>query len=81
MQRFFCWVSNPNAVVPTTLDVIPFPGQAESGKSTVLKNFQLHFSPKAFEAEVLIQLIDNLPNVQLTPQFGIGYSLASRYTS
>ncbi|KAF9456865.1 guanine nucleotide binding protein, alpha subunit [Collybia nuda] len=26
-------------------------GQAESGKSTVLKNFQLHFSPKAFEAE------------------------------
>lgn len=27
-------------------------GQAESGKSTVLKNFQLRFSPKAFEAEV-----------------------------
>ncbi|KAF8067639.1 guanine nucleotide binding protein, alpha subunit [Lyophyllum atratum] len=26
-------------------------GQAESGKSTVLKNFQLHFSPKAFGAE------------------------------
>jgi len=27
-------------------------GQAESGKSTVLKNFELHFAPKAFEAEV-----------------------------
>ncbi|KAJ3513146.1 hypothetical protein NLJ89_g3115 [Agrocybe chaxingu] len=26
-------------------------GQAESGKSTVLKNFQLHFAPKAFEVE------------------------------
>ncbi|KIJ96986.1 hypothetical protein K443DRAFT_633416 [Laccaria amethystina LaAM-08-1] len=26
-------------------------GQAESGKSTVLKNFELHFAPKAFEAE------------------------------
>ncbi|KAF8156718.1 guanine nucleotide binding protein, alpha subunit [Crassisporium funariophilum] len=26
-------------------------GQAESGKSTVLKNFQLHFAPKAFELE------------------------------
>jgi hypothetical protein len=27
-------------------------GQAESGKSTVLKNFQLLFAPKAFEREV-----------------------------
>lgn len=27
-------------------------GQAESGKSTVLKNFQLYFAPKAFENEV-----------------------------
>lgn len=27
-------------------------GQAESGKSTILKNFQIHFSPKAFRAEV-----------------------------
>ncbi|KAJ7437366.1 guanine nucleotide binding protein, alpha subunit [Mycena galericulata] len=26
-------------------------GQAESGKSTVLKNFQLYFAPKAFQAE------------------------------
>ncbi|PPR01953.1 hypothetical protein CVT24_011102 [Panaeolus cyanescens] len=26
-------------------------GQAESGKSTVLKNFQLYFAPKAFEIE------------------------------
>ncbi|GBE87528.1 G-protein alpha subunit [Sparassis crispa] len=26
-------------------------GQAESGKSTMLKNFQLHFAPKAFQAE------------------------------
>ncbi|KAF8956308.1 guanine nucleotide binding protein, alpha subunit [Flammula alnicola] len=26
-------------------------GQAESGKSTILKNFQLHFAPKAFEKE------------------------------
>jgi hypothetical protein len=26
-------------------------GQAESGKSTVLKNFQLHFAPKAFQAQ------------------------------
>lgn len=26
-------------------------GQAESGKSTVLKNFQLHFAPEAFHAE------------------------------
>jgi guanine nucleotide-binding protein alpha-1 subunit len=31
---------------------IPIIGQAESGKSTVLKNFQLHFTPKAFELEV-----------------------------
>ncbi|GLB39277.1 putative G protein alpha subunit [Lyophyllum shimeji] len=29
-------------------------GQAESGKSTILKNFQLHFSPKAFESEAEI---------------------------
>ena len=29
-----------------------FPGQAESGKSTMLKNFQLHFAPNAFTAEV-----------------------------
>jgi hypothetical protein len=28
-------------------------GQAESGKSTVLKNFQLQFSPKAFQAQTL----------------------------
>ncbi|TFY56250.1 hypothetical protein EVJ58_g7753 [Rhodofomes roseus] len=27
-------------------------GQAESGKSTLLKNFQIQFAPKAFEAEV-----------------------------
>ncbi|KAF4616777.1 hypothetical protein D9613_008643 [Agrocybe pediades] len=27
-------------------------GQAESGKSTVLKNFQLHLAPKAFEREL-----------------------------
>ncbi|OCH92456.1 G-protein alpha subunit [Obba rivulosa] len=27
-------------------------GQAESGKSTMLKNFQLHFAPKAFHTEV-----------------------------
>jgi hypothetical protein len=27
-------------------------GQAESGKSTILKNFQLHFAPNAFQAEV-----------------------------
>ena len=27
-------------------------GQAESGKSTMLKNFQLHFAPNAFTAEV-----------------------------
>ncbi|KAF7323868.1 hypothetical protein MKEN_00608200 [Mycena kentingensis (nom. inval.)] len=26
-------------------------GQAESGKSTILKNFQLHFAPKAFQTE------------------------------
>ncbi|TRM57497.1 guanine nucleotide binding protein, alpha subunit [Schizophyllum amplum] len=26
-------------------------GQAESGKSTMLKNFQLHFAPNAFDAE------------------------------
>ncbi|KAI0949741.1 hypothetical protein AcW1_009263 [Taiwanofungus camphoratus] len=26
-------------------------GQAESGKSTMLKNFQFHFAPKAFQAE------------------------------
>ncbi|KAG7091963.1 hypothetical protein E1B28_008352 [Marasmius oreades] len=26
-------------------------GQAESGKSTILKNFQLHFSPKAFQEQ------------------------------
>ncbi|KAG8751427.1 hypothetical protein FRC14_007916 [Serendipita sp. 396] len=26
-------------------------GQSESGKSTTLKNFQLHYAPKAFEAE------------------------------
>lgn len=26
-------------------------GQSEAGKSTLLKNFQLHFAPKAFQAE------------------------------
>ncbi|KJA26908.1 hypothetical protein HYPSUDRAFT_36075 [Hypholoma sublateritium FD-334 SS-4] len=29
-------------------------GQAESGKSTTLKNFQLHFAPKSFEKEAEI---------------------------
>ncbi|KAF5390015.1 hypothetical protein D9757_003809 [Collybiopsis confluens] len=29
-------------------------GQAESGKSTILKNFQLHFSPSAFHAEAIL---------------------------
>ncbi|KIL62254.1 hypothetical protein M378DRAFT_81501 [Amanita muscaria Koide BX008] len=29
-------------------------GQAESGKSTVLKNFQLHLSPRAFEADAAL---------------------------
>ncbi|KAF9480954.1 G-alpha-domain-containing protein [Pholiota conissans] len=29
-------------------------GQAESGKSTTLKNFQLHFAPKSFEREAEI---------------------------
>lgn len=29
-------------------------GQAESGKSTVLKNFQMYFAPKAFQSEVRI---------------------------
>ncbi|KAK7457021.1 hypothetical protein VKT23_010324 [Stygiomarasmius scandens] len=29
-------------------------GQAESGKSTILKNFQLHFCPNTFHAEALI---------------------------
>ncbi|KIK70151.1 hypothetical protein GYMLUDRAFT_151735 [Collybiopsis luxurians FD-317 M1] len=29
-------------------------GQAESGKSTILKNFQLHFSPTAFHAEAVL---------------------------
>ncbi|KAK2465615.1 hypothetical protein APHAL10511_002507 [Amanita phalloides] len=29
-------------------------GQAESGKSTILKNFQLHLSPKAFDAEAIV---------------------------
>ncbi|KAH6909516.1 guanine nucleotide binding protein, alpha subunit [Coprinopsis sp. MPI-PUGE-AT-0042] len=29
-------------------------GQAESGKSTVLKNFQLQFAPKAFENDTLV---------------------------
>ncbi|PFH50507.1 hypothetical protein AMATHDRAFT_60909 [Amanita thiersii Skay4041] len=28
-------------------------GQAESGKSTILKNFQLYFAPKAFAAEAI----------------------------
>ncbi|KAH9921380.1 G-protein alpha subunit [Amylocystis lapponica] len=27
-------------------------GQAESGKSTMLKNFQMHFAPRAFQAEM-----------------------------
>lgn len=35
----------------------PIIGQAESGKSTVLKNFQLLFTPKAFELEVGIALL------------------------
>lgn len=34
-------------------------GQAESGKSTVLKNFQLYFAPKAFEVEVCLPRIRN----------------------
>jgi guanine nucleotide-binding protein subunit alpha len=34
------------------VDTIKFVGQAESGKSTILKNFQLLFAPKSFHAEV-----------------------------
>ena len=81
MRRFFCWVCNvPECRSHLPLDVDVFPGQAESGKSTVLKNFQLHFSPKAFEAEVSIRLIDRFPTTA-DPQFGLGHSLASCYTS
>lgn len=51
------------------------PGQAESGKSTILKNFQLHFAPKAFQAEV--------PDLYYSPRFIIyldvlGRSMAAR---
>lgn len=31
--------------------VTPRPGQSEAGKSTLLKNFQLQFAPKAFQAD------------------------------
>ncbi|KAF7374477.1 Kinase-like protein [Mycena sanguinolenta] len=38
-----------NAKIPK--EKIVLLGQAESGKSTILKNLQLHFAPKAFQAE------------------------------
>jgi guanine nucleotide-binding protein subunit alpha len=47
----FCFErgSIPNAI----------PGQAESGKSTILKNLQLYLAPKAFQAEVWPQFYQN----------------------
>ncbi|KAJ8073750.1 hypothetical protein PM082_012028 [Marasmius tenuissimus] len=53
-------------------------GQAESGKSTILKNFQLHFSPRAFQerAELwrpvihlnLVRSVNFILNVMLPPK-------------
>ncbi|KAL0578880.1 hypothetical protein V5O48_003113 [Marasmius crinis-equi] len=53
-------------------------GQAESGKSTILKNFQLHFSPKAFQEQAelwrpvihlnLVRSVNFILNVLLPPK-------------
>ncbi|KAF9256608.1 G-alpha-domain-containing protein [Marasmius fiardii PR-910] len=53
-------------------------GQAESGKSTILKNFQLHFSPKAFQEQSelwrpvihlnLVRSVNFILNVLLPPK-------------
>ncbi|KAI3619671.1 putative g-protein alpha subunit [Moniliophthora roreri] len=55
-------------------------GQAESGKSTILKNFQLHFSPKAFndQAELwrpiihlnLVRSVNFILNILVPPRSG-----------
>lgn len=48
-----CWVLRTHqfgALRPT--DPSRLAGPTESGKSTLLKNFQLHFAPKAFTSEV-----------------------------
>ena len=49
MFTIVLWVSNLYACLAMISIIV---GQAESGKSTVLKNFQLLFAPKAFEREV-----------------------------
>ena len=52
-QREFSYSVSLLYSCPTTTDLARGgrAGQAESGKSTVLKNFQLHFAPEAFHAE------------------------------
>ncbi|KDR68446.1 hypothetical protein GALMADRAFT_231412 [Galerina marginata CBS 339.88] len=60
-------------------------GQAESGKSTVLKNFQLHFAPKAFELEAevwrpvihlnLVRSVNFIVNLVLSRNQGLRDSL------
>ncbi|KAF8882175.1 guanine nucleotide binding protein, alpha subunit [Gymnopilus junonius] len=60
-------------------------GQAESGKSTVLKNFQLHFAPKAFEIEAevwrpvihlnLVRSVNFIVNLVLSQSQGLRESL------
>jgi hypothetical protein len=42
-------------------------GQAESGKSTLLKNFQLQFTPKAFNAEAEAWRTGTPPTLPIPP--------------
>jgi len=56
-------------------------GQAESGKSTILKNFQLHFSPKAFDAEVIPIYVHTVAGGIDISQFLSGGNLATNRTS
>jgi guanine nucleotide-binding protein alpha-1 subunit len=54
----FIKISLPHRFLPPSLPLFPLfsrdvshTGQAESGKSTILRNFQLQFAPSAFHAE------------------------------
>jgi hypothetical protein len=62
---------------PQPLTATKHTGQAESGKSTILKNFQLRFAPQAFQQEVCPNAVSCRRSLTCPP----GPSLASCHPS
>ncbi|KAF8804723.1 G-alpha-domain-containing protein [Phlegmacium glaucopus] len=71
IDRQLCQEREERQKKPAGIQVLLL-GQAESGKSTVLKNFQLHLSPKAFKLEAELWR----PVIQLNLVQSVNYIIA-----